>query len=161
MQRGDYRVLLDACVLAPANLCDLLLRLAETPRLYTPLLSPEILTETVRTQKDALKWPDGLPQKWRSEVERYFPEAIVTGYEHFIPICENNPKDRHVLAAAVHGRADSIVTFNLKDFPAAAVSKFGIAVCHPADYLLALLFNRQRTGGDTTQRNRHSSRQVG
>jgi hypothetical protein len=37
-----------------------------------------------------------------------------------------DPDDRHVLAAAIRGRADVIVTRNLKDFPAAELQSYGI-----------------------------------
>ena len=50
----------------------------------------------------------------------------------------NDPKDQHVLAAAIHGRADVIVTFNLKDFPEEALSPWGIEAQHPQEYLLTL-----------------------
>ena len=52
----------------------------------------------------------------------YFPDARVTSYEELIGSMTNHPKDRHVLAAAVAGRADMLVTENLKDFPPAAVA---------------------------------------
>ena len=58
----------------------------------------------------------------------YFPDARVTSYEELIGSMPNHPKDRHVLAAAVAGRADILVTENLKDFPPAAVANFGITV---------------------------------
>jgi hypothetical protein len=45
------------------------------------------------------------------------------------------PKDRHVLAAAVVGRADVIVTFNLKDFPAASAAPYEIEVQHLDTFL--------------------------
>ena len=51
----------------------------------------------------------------------------------------NHPKDRHVLAAAVAGRADLLVTENLRDFPAAAADQYGITVCGQDDFLLGLL----------------------
>lgn len=44
--------------------------------------------------------------------------------------------DRHVLAAAVCGHADAIVTFNLAHFPAAALAPFGIEAQHPDEFLL-------------------------
>ena len=50
----------------------------------------------------------------------YFPDARVTGYKQLIGSMTNDPKDRHVLAAAVAGRADTLVTENLKDFPPAS-----------------------------------------
>jgi len=50
----------------------------------------------------------------------YFPDARVTSYEKLIGSMANHPKDRHVLAAAVAGRADALVTENLTS-PASAV----------------------------------------
>ena len=47
------------------------------------------------------------------------PDALVTGYQEIIPtLTLPDPNDRHVLAAAIVGRTDVIVTSNLKDFPA-------------------------------------------
>ncbi len=46
---ADFPVVLDACVLANQSVTDLLLRLAETPRLYLPYWSEQILEETTRT----------------------------------------------------------------------------------------------------------------
>lgn len=46
---ADFGAVLDANVLANFALCDLLLRLAETPRLYIPFFSNEILIETRRS----------------------------------------------------------------------------------------------------------------
>lgn len=52
-----------------------------------------------------------------------------------IPAMENHPKDRHVLAAAVHCQADYLVTLNLKAFPARAVEKYGVKVIGPSAFL--------------------------
>lgn len=46
---GNFQVVLDTCVLTPMPLADLLLRLAEEPRLYLPVWSPDILAELERT----------------------------------------------------------------------------------------------------------------
>ena len=138
MRRGNFNIVLDACVLAPANLCDLFLRLAETPRLYTPFWSSRILDEVTRTQVNQLRWPKGLAAHWRQEVETHFPEALVAGYEPLLPACTNDAKDRHVVAAAVHAHAETIVTFNLKDFPEDSLAPFGIRATHPSEYLNTL-----------------------
>ena len=70
----------------------------------------------------------------------YFPYALVENYSHLIDDLHlPDPDDRHVLAAAIVGGCTSIVTSNLKDFPADSVSKFGIAVHHPDEFLLRLL----------------------
>jgi hypothetical protein len=46
-----------------------------------------------------------------------------------------DPDDRHVLAAAIIGRCDVIVTQNLKDFPDAVLACYGIDVQHPDEFL--------------------------
>lgn len=51
----------------------------------------------------------------------------------------NDPKDRHVLAAAVRTSAGAVVTANLKDFPPAALGPYGVEAIHPDDFLLDLL----------------------
>ena len=47
-----------------------------------------------------------------------------------------DPEDRHVLAAAIAGHADAIVTFNLKDFPAHVLEWHHIEAIHPDDFIL-------------------------
>lgn len=65
-------------------------------------------------------------------------DAIVRDYEYLIPTLElPDIDDRHVLAAAIVGHADAIVTFNLKDFPETMVSQHAIEILHPDDFLVA------------------------
>jgi predicted nucleic acid-binding protein len=137
---GDFRVVLDACVLANGRVCDLYLRLAEPPRLYLPVWSSRILEEVWRTQTAKLKrpYPPELADYWRTEVSRAFAEACVEGWERFEPLLENDEKDRHVLAAAIAAGATTIVTFNLRDFPAKALEPHGVVALHPQDHLLSL-----------------------
>jgi hypothetical protein len=52
---------------------------------------------------------------------RSFPDALVTRYESLIDGMTNDPKDRHVLAAAVRANAEVLVTFNISDFPESAL----------------------------------------
>ena len=62
--------------------------------------------------------------------------CLVTGYEGLIPVLTLPDKDdRHVLAAAITGRADVIVTFNLKDFPKSALQMHKIEAQHPDDFI--------------------------
>ncbi len=64
------------------------------------------------------------------------PDCLVEEYEHLIPaISLPDPDDRHVLAAAIHARADAIITFNLRDFPAAELEKFKLEAIHPDDFI--------------------------
>lgn len=51
------------------------------------------------------------------EMRRAFPDAEVRGYENLVERMTCDPKDRHVLAAAVRSDAAVLVTFNTDDFP--------------------------------------------
>lgn len=68
----------------------------------------------------------------------HFSNALVAGYEGFIPLMTNDPKDRHVLAAAVASEAKIIVTSNLRHFPKAALGPFKIETQAPDDFLTRL-----------------------
>lgn len=52
-----------------------------------------------------------------------------------------NAKDRHVLALAVQVEADSIVTFDLGDFPTALCEPYGVEPLHPDELLDAIATN--------------------
>jgi len=98
---GLRQVVLDACVLANFSLCDLLLRLAETPQLFEPKWSDEIIAETLRTLENTLGWPRSLAVHLEAELRANFREAWIQGHETLIPPMMNDEKDRHVSAAAV------------------------------------------------------------
>lgn len=136
--KADFKVFIDACVLANFGVCDLLLRLAERPRLFLPMWSEEVLDETYRTQVSKLGWPREYADSFQREVNKAFPNASVNDYEHIIPVLENDDKDKHVLAGAIRSGCSLILTFNLKDFPEEALSPWGVEVSHPQDYLLVL-----------------------
>lgn len=137
MKGANYRVVLDACVLANHGLCDLFLRLAERPRLYSPKWSGQILAETTRTHLK-LGWPADLAGHWRAEVEKHFAEAMVDEAACLEPVLANDPKDRHVLATVIRAGASTIVTFNLRDFDPETLAPWDIRAVHPADYLITL-----------------------
>jgi hypothetical protein len=65
-------------------------------------------------------------------------DCLVTGYESLIPsLSLPDEDDRHVAAAAIRRGADSIVTFNLKDFPKSALEPYGIEALHPDEFVLS------------------------
>jgi len=136
--RADYRVFLDACVLANFGVCDLLLRLSERPRLIVPHWSAEVLAEVRRTHLEKLQWPPALAETFQTEIRTAFPDAAVSGYEDLLPSLKNHAKDRHVLAAAIRGDCPLIVTFNLRHFPTEALQPWSMTASHPQDYLLVL-----------------------
>lgn len=135
--QADFKIVIDACVLANIVVCDLFLRLAEKPRLFLPRWSTEILDETSRVH-EKLNWPDELAASWRREVVRTFPDSAVDDYHHLLPALTNDEKDRHVLAATIRSGATVIVIFNLEDFPDKALKPWDIEACHPQYYLLTL-----------------------
>jgi len=134
---NEFSALLDTCALVPISLCDLLLKVAENPAMYKPKWSPEILTELERT----LQCPkfNLTPEKAAYRIacmQSAFPEALVTGYDPLTASMPNHFKDRHVLAAAVYGKVDAIVTLNIRDFPINSLSNFGIERLTPDEFLI-------------------------
>jgi predicted nucleic acid-binding protein len=134
------KTVLDACVLYSASLRDFLLRLAED-KLFDPFWSPEIQNEWTRSLHQ------NRPDLKRENLERtcrrmksYFPNASVRGYEHIIStLMLPDPKDRHVLAVAIHAEAEYIVTFNLKDFPKTVLQSYGIEAISPDEFSFRLI----------------------
>lgn len=131
-----FPAFLDACVLVPIALTDTLLRLAEAET-YRPLWSDQVLDEVERNLPKMASSVTSEKASRRVAVMRdAFPDALITGYEALVPTMTNDPKDRHVLAAAVAGGAAVIVTANLDDFPVVALQPYDIAAVHPDDFLL-------------------------
>jgi predicted nucleic acid-binding protein len=130
-------VFIDTCVLFKAYVSDTLLSIAEAGA-FRPLWSDDVLKELgsnlVRT---------GVKQEAADhridQMTRTFPDALVASYRELIPSMTNHPKDRHVLAAAVTGRADVLVTENLRDFPAETTVRYGLTVMNQDDFLLGEL----------------------
>lgn len=131
-------VVLDACVLVPYNLSSLLLALAEEG-LYEPRWSEHILEETERALVHKLGQPLDKMARRINAMRKAFPEATVHGYEWMEAGLECDPKDRHVLAAAVASGASILVTTNLKDFPEDACDPHEVVVMHPEQFLFTLL----------------------
>lgn len=136
--RADYSVLLDACVLIPMPLADTLLRMAEAPRLYLPKWSDTIMQEVTRNLIGKFNVEPTKAQRREAEIRRHFPEAWVEGFEPLIAAMRNDPKDRHVLAAAVRSHSALIVTYNRRDFPKSSVEQFDIEVQGPSTFLRGL-----------------------
>lgn len=115
MVPAPFPVVLDACSLFPFTVRDTLLRAAEQD-LYLPVWSKDILEEMRRNLVREGRSTEEKSHRLVSEMRRAFPEAEITDYEFLIPSMPNDPKDRHVVAAAVRSGAQLIVTENLKDF---------------------------------------------
>lgn len=133
-----YTAVLDACVLYPAPLRDVLMTLAVEGAYrarWTAAIQDEWIRNLVEKRKDLDKEKLLRTASLMSEAVE---DAIIQNYEYVIPSLElPDPDDRHVLAAAIVGHADAIVTFNLKDFPDKVVSQHAIEIMHPDDFLVA------------------------
>ncbi len=132
-------VVYDACVLYPAPLRDLLVRIAAAD-IVRARWTDEILDECFRA---ILQQRRDLNSKaltrTRELLVKAIPESRVDGYHTLIPsLLLPDPDDRHVLAAAITCEARTIVTINLRDFPDDALSPFGIKAVHPDNFVLEL-----------------------
>ena len=69
----------------------------------------------------------------------FFDSAVVEGREHRMGgIALPDPDDRHVVAAALEGGCEAVVTFNLRDFPQRELRPLGLTAIDPDDYLCKL-----------------------
>ena len=131
---GRYTAILDACVLFPRLHRDILLSLADAD-LYTARWSAEIEKEWTKNYKK--KYPDAEIDYLLNCMRQAVPDALIVEYEEFIQSIQlPDPDDRHVVAAAIRGNADAIVTANIKDFPAAVLSKYDVEVQTPDQFVL-------------------------
>jgi predicted nucleic acid-binding protein len=131
-------VVLDANVLYPSALRDLLLRLAEQG-FYLPRWSTRILDEVRHRLVEDKRSDEGRVTRLLTEMRRHFLNAEVTPPLELIEQMTNADEDRHVLATAVAAGAGYIVTKNLRDFPASALDPLGIEALSPDEFLGELL----------------------
>jgi PIN domain len=126
------RAFLDASVLYPVSLRQLLMRLA-LEGLYQPKWSAAVHDEWIRSVlRDNPHIPAARLNALRDAMDERIDDAVVTGYEHLIgTLTLPDQNDRHVLAAAIAGEAHVIVTRNLRDFPDRALAPHGIRAIHP------------------------------
>lgn len=132
---GD-RAVLDACVLYPTILREVLLDVASAG-LFVPVWSPRILAEWRHAA--ARLGPDGdaVAGAEIAQAQLRFPGAEVVADEAVALAFDlPDPADRHVVAAAMAARAGVIVTANLRDFPRRALAPAGLQALHPDDFLM-------------------------
>ena len=133
---------LDTNVLFPAVLRDVRLSLAEAG-VYQIRWCPDVLDEMERNVAKIARAQSphaaaGGARYLRQTMELAFPDAMVEreAYQHLISAMTNDQKDRHVLAAAIVGRADVLVTFNTAHFPPDSCQQYGIEVQPPDVFLV-------------------------
>lgn len=146
------KAVLDACVIYPTVLREILLGVAEAG-LYTPLWSDRILEEwrraSVKLGPDAVLEAEAAATMMRLR----FPQAMVRArpdIEARLVLPDDN--DRHVLAVAVAAGADAIVTFNAQDFPRHVLAEEGIDRRDPDGFLWELWSGDTETVGAVVAR---------
>lgn len=133
-------VVLDACVLYPPSLRDLLLTLAALDAFDTRW-SETILDELTRNVIDDN--PDIDPARFVehtiARMRAAFPDAMTPPDPVAFEKADNDPKDRHVAAVSLTAGADAIVTINVSDFGGRVLSHAGVAVLTPGALLDQIL----------------------
>ena len=129
------KLLLDACVLYPTVIRNLLISVSGEQK-WDLIWTDQIFEEWRRASNKI-----NLEAKAQTEAEiamlkSKYPKSMVNDYEKQIPkLYLPDKNDIHVLAAAIEGKASSIVTLNLRDFPNYELKKYGIRAVHPDELL--------------------------
>ncbi len=129
------KVLLDTCVIYPTVMRQMILGVAARG-VFTPLWSARIIEEWQRAAQKL--GPEGIAQagaeaamlaaQW-PEAEVRYPASLEDRL--WLP----DPADTHVLAAAIAGSADMILTLNAKDFPRNILAEEGLSRTDPDGFL--------------------------
>lgn len=129
------KVVLDACVLYPTVLREILTGVARAG-LYTPLWSDRILEEWARATRKIGPLAEGIARGEAAQLISAFPKASIApqpGLEARLHLPDEN--DIHVLAVAIAGSADAIITFNARDFPRHVLEGEGLVRRDPDGFL--------------------------
>lgn len=132
------RVVLDACVIFPPILRDILLGVAAAG-LYQPLWSERIIEEWVRATRKIGPSAEGEARIVAQAMDDQFPRArqrAEPGLEARLLLPD--PNDVHVLAVAIGSSADAILTFNASDFPRHVLAEEGVERRDPDGFLWEL-----------------------
>lgn len=132
------KVCLDTCVLYPTVMREVLLGVA-AQGLFTPIWSDRILGEWSRAA--AKLGPAGQAQADAeiAMVSAQWPKAVVAPQPSLVDrLWLPDANDVHVLAAAIAGHADIILTMNAKDFPRGILAEEGLSRADPDTFLLGL-----------------------
>lgn len=132
------RVLIDACVLYPTVMREVVLGCAAAG-LFEARWSERILEEWARATN---KIGPGAEVQARGEIAMMahkFPRAIVPAHPGLMQrLWLPDPDDVHVLAVAISGSADIILTMNAKDFPHNILKEEGLQRVDPDGFLMKL-----------------------
>jgi predicted nucleic acid-binding protein len=110
------KALLDACAIFGMPIKDTLFT-AAFQGVFQLYLSEKILDEVSRNRINKQLSTPEREDYFQQQVRKAFPHSLIDAPLHLIDSMTNDPKDRHVLAAAIFAGVDYLVTYNLKDFP--------------------------------------------
>lgn len=131
------RALIDANVFVATWTLDVLLTLSDRGRIE-PVWSEAVLVEAREAVDRVHRTVGG--SRYIAAAECAFPYAMVEPDEVGISAVElPDPDDRHVVAAALAGDCDIIVTYNVRDFPTQALLSLGLRALHPDDFLMEVV----------------------
>ena len=154
---ASFTAFYDADVLYGSQLRNLMMHLALTGLFrarWSAGVHEEWMTRLLRNRPDLRR--EKL-ERTRMLMDKHAEDALVTGYEDLIEgLRLPDPNDRHVQAAAIRGRADVIVTRNVRDFPADVLGPFGIEARHPDEFVVHLLDLAPGLVIDAARRHRES-----
>src|SRR4051794_35524723 len=135
------KIFVDTNVLFPFSVMDLMLALTEDG-VHEVLWSEALLAEWERVIVREQRRSAASAASVTAAIREFFPECEVSASAYASLTGDmpgNDPDDRVHMAAAIAGRADAIVTWNLADFPAAPLAARGVQVITPDAYLCWLL----------------------
>lgn len=132
---ATFTAFIDANVFFGARLRSLLLFLSQT-KMYRARWSERVHQEWIAAVAAKHGIDPAKLHTTRQLMDTAVPDALVTGYEQLeAGIKLPDERDRHIVAAASLARADVIVTFNLKDFPAEVLKSLRLEACHPDQFI--------------------------
>lgn len=132
---STFTVLVDANVFFGARLRSLVLTLAQT-KMFRARWTERIHDEWMRNVAEKQNLSIEKLARTKALMDAAVLNCLVSGYEQLeTSFTLPDPDDRHVVAAAVKTRADLILTFNRKDFPADVLEPLGLVTQHPDDFL--------------------------
>lgn len=131
-------VILDANLLYPFHLRNLLVQLS-VDSIITPRWTGRIHDEWIGNLVAAGKAPRNRLLVTQALMNDVLPEADLRGWEAYMEgLALPDADDCHVLAAALAAGAKTILTMNLRDFPASALTAHGVVAVHPDNFLCGL-----------------------
>ena len=135
----------DACVLYPFHLRNILVQFA-ADGLVDAHWSEEIHEEWIRNLAANVSTASVERLRLtRDKMNQALPAATVADYQphpHISSINLPDPNDRHVVAAGIAAGASMIVTWNLRDFPAAELKRLGMKRLTPDTFLTGIAKER-------------------